>query len=70
MKKVLQCECGFLARADDEEGLVDEVQCHARDVHGMDLSHEEALLLAFRAELGTHPPLTSPRVTKAQREEQ
>jgi Protein of unknown function (DUF1059) len=48
---VLHCDCGFEARGADEAELVAQVQRHARDVHGMALSHEEALLLAFRAEL-------------------
>ena len=51
MDKVLHCDCGFEARAADEDGLVAEVQRHAREAHGMALSHDEALLLAFRAEL-------------------
>ena len=50
MDKVLKCECGFEARAADEEALVAEVQRHAREVHGMALSHDEALLFASRAE--------------------
>ncbi len=52
MDKVLHCECGFEARAADEEGLVAEVKRHARQAHGMALSHDQALLLAFQAELG------------------
>ena len=51
MDKVLHCDCGFEARAADEDGLVAEVRRHAREAHGMPLSHDEALLLAFRAEL-------------------
>jgi Protein of unknown function (DUF1059) len=49
--KVIRCDCGFEARAGHEDELVAEVQRHARDVHGMALSRDEALLLAFRAEL-------------------
>ena len=67
---MLQCEGGFLARADGEDGLVNEVQRHAREVHGMDLSHDDALLLAFRAELGTHAAVRTPRPKERQREEQ
>ena len=51
VEQVLHCECGFEARAEDEDGLVPEVRRHARDAHGMALSHLEALLLAFRAGL-------------------
>jgi len=59
VEKLLRCDCGFEARADDEEGLVAEVRRHARGAHGMSLSHDEALLLAFRAELDETAPLTS-----------
>ena len=51
---MLRCECGFEARAADEEGLVALVRRHAREAHGMALSHDDALLLAFRAELDQH----------------
>jgi hypothetical protein len=46
---VLECECGFEASAEDEDGLVVEIRRHAREKHGMTLSHCEALLLASRA---------------------
>jgi Protein of unknown function (DUF1059) len=49
--KVIHCDCGFDARSEDEERLVAEVQHHAREAHGMTLSHDEALLLVFRAQL-------------------
>lgn len=42
---MLHCECGFEARAADENGLVAEVQRHAREAHSMALSRDEALLL-------------------------
>lgn len=42
---MLHCECGFDARADDEEGLVAEVQRHAQEAHSMALSRQDALLL-------------------------
>ena len=61
MDKVLHCDCGFEARAADEEELVAEVQRHAREAHGMALSHDEALLLAFQAELGQHGTVTDSR---------
>ena len=70
MDKVLHCECGFEARAADEEGLVAEVQRHAREAHGMALSRDEALLLAFRAELDENAPLTIPRNTTVPTEEE
>jgi hypothetical protein len=49
--KVLHCECGFEARAANEDGLVAAVQRHAWEAHAMPLSHDEALLLASRGEL-------------------
>ena len=49
--KTLICDCGFIARAPDDVGLVTEVRRHAWEVHGMPLSHDEALLLLFHAEL-------------------
>jgi len=49
--KVIRCHCGFEARAELEKELVVEVQRHASDAHGMTLTHDEALLLVFRAEL-------------------
>jgi hypothetical protein len=55
---VLHCHCGFEARAADEDGLVVEVRRHAREAHGMALTHDEALLLAFRARLDEGAPTT------------
>jgi len=55
METVVRCDCGFETRSADEETLVAEVRRHARDAHGMALSREEALLLAFRAALDARP---------------
>ena len=68
--KVLHCHCGFEARAADEEGLVAEVQRHAREEHGMTLSHDEALLLAFRVELDENAPPTISRCTTTRTEKE
>jgi hypothetical protein len=70
--RALHCDCGFEARAADEEELVAEIQRHASDAHGMTLSHTEALLLAFRAELDEKALLTTPRetTTRTEKEEQ
>jgi predicted small metal-binding protein len=57
-RAVITCECGFEACAADEEGLVAAVRRHAAETHGMPLSHEDALLLVFRAELAAQ--LTTP----------
>jgi hypothetical protein len=50
MQKVLHCECGFEARAEDEDELIREVQRHALEAHGMTLTHAQVLALAARAE--------------------
>jgi len=55
VEAVITCECGFEARAAEEEGLVAEVRRHAAETHGMPLSHEDALLLVFRAGLAAQP---------------
>ena len=59
--RVITCECGFDARAADEEGLVAAVRRHAAEAHCMPLSHDEALLLVFHAELAAQP--TTPHDT-------
>jgi hypothetical protein len=58
---VLHCHCGFEARGEDEEALVAVVRRHAHRAHGMALTDDEALLLAFRAELDEEAPTTIPR---------
>ena len=68
MGAVITCECGFEARAADEEGLVAEVRRHAAEADCMPLSHEEALLLVFRAELAAQPT-TPPETTDPPEEE-
>jgi hypothetical protein len=59
--KVLHCDCGFAARAADEDALVAEIRRHAWEAHGMALLHDEALLVAFGAQLREEAPLPSPR---------
>ncbi len=68
---MLHCDCGFEARATDEDGLVAEVRRHALEAHGMALSHDEALQLAFRAQLDAKQPPTIPReaTTRTKEEE-
>ena len=51
MERVLHCDCGFQVRADDEADFVARVRRHALTDHGMQISPEEVLQLAFRAEL-------------------
>jgi predicted small metal-binding protein len=48
--KTVRCECGYEARAVCLEQLVLELQRHARDAHGIDFAHEQALLIVRRSE--------------------
>ena len=65
MNKTLKCDCGFEARAAHEDELVHQVRRHAQEAHGMTLSHDEVLLLAFRAELDANTAGTISRETTA-----
>ena len=60
---MLHCHCGFEARAADEDGLLAEVRRHAWEAHAMRLTDEEALMLAFRAQLDDQAPAAIPRQT-------
>jgi hypothetical protein len=51
MRKVLRCDCGYEVSADSDEELVADVRRHALDAHGMELTAEDALLMAFRVQL-------------------
>jgi len=46
MQKTIQCPCGYILRAEDDETLVSRAQEHAKKAHGMELSREEALAMA------------------------
>jgi hypothetical protein len=70
VERVLTCECGFDARAADEEGLVAEVRRHAAEAHCMPLSYDEALLLVFHAELAGAATAIPARPQTAETEEQ
>jgi Protein of unknown function (DUF1059) len=70
VETVLHCHCGFEARATGEARLVAEVQRHAWKAHGMALSHNEALLLVFRAELDEKAPNTVLPLTTRRNEEE
>lgn len=67
---MLHCHCGFEARGAHEYALVAEVRRHAREAHGMALSHDEALLLAFRAELDEEAQPTIPSRNNSSHDEE
>jgi len=68
MDKTLTCDCGYEARAGDDEALAAEVRRHASQAHGMALSHREARLLVFRGEATRLP--TTPRRTRTDSNEE
>lgn len=50
MAKVLECDCGYVARGEDDGELVAAAQTHARTSHGMELP---ARLILSRASLAS-----------------
>ncbi len=46
MKKVIQCPCGSLIEGRDDDEVVKKAQEHARTIHGMELSRDQALAMA------------------------
>ena len=42
----IECPCGTVLRGDDEEHVVAAAQDHARSVHDMELSDEQARAMA------------------------
>jgi hypothetical protein len=47
MTKVIQCPCGTVIRAEDDETIVVQAQRHAKDVHAMELTREQVLAMAI-----------------------
>ncbi len=46
MAKVINCPCGFVARAETDDELIAQVQKHAKEVHNMNATREEVLAMA------------------------
>lgn len=46
MQKIINCPCGFTVRAESDDQLVTKAQEHAKQVHQMDLTREQALAMA------------------------
>lgn len=46
MEKVINCPCGFIVNGATEEDLIARAQKHAKEVHQMELSREQALSMA------------------------
>jgi hypothetical protein len=49
MAKVLECDCGYVARGEDDGELVAAAQDHARKSHGMELPAQLVLSRAKTA---------------------
>lgn len=43
---IIECPCGTVLRGPDEDAVVAEAQAHAKAVHDMDLSAEDARSMA------------------------
>jgi predicted small metal-binding protein len=46
MEKVINCPCGYIVKGASDDELVAKAQQHAKQVHQMDLSREQALAMA------------------------
>ena len=46
MQKVINCPCGFIVKAETDDLLIAKAQEHAKQVHQMDLTREQALAMA------------------------
>jgi predicted small metal-binding protein len=46
MEHVIECPCGTVLRAADVETVVSEAQEHAKTVHDMELTDEQATTMA------------------------
>lgn len=46
MTKVIKCDCGFVIRGDSDDELATAAQAHAREVHDMEITVDQALAMA------------------------
>lgn len=46
MKKVIQCPCGTVIEGASDDDVVEKAQEHAKTIHNMELSREQALSMA------------------------
>ena len=46
MDKVINCPCGFIVKGETDDQIVSKAQKHAKEVHQMDLTREQALSMA------------------------
>jgi predicted small metal-binding protein len=50
MQKVINCPCGYIVRGENDNDVVARAQEHAKQVHQMELSREQALAMAKPAQ--------------------
>jgi predicted small metal-binding protein len=50
MEKIITCPCGFVPRGASDDEVVQKAQEHAKSVHAMELTREQALQMARPAE--------------------
>jgi len=46
MAKIIQCPCGARIEGQNDEDVVQKAQHHAREVHQMELTREQALAMS------------------------
>ncbi|KAA1420986.1 DUF1059 domain-containing protein [Nocardioides humilatus] len=46
MTKVINCDCGFVVRGDNDDELVRAAQAHASEAHSMQITAEQVLAMA------------------------
>lgn len=46
MTKIIKCDCGYIVRGESDDELVAAARKHAREVHDMDLTNDQALAMA------------------------
>ena len=46
MQKVINCPCGYVLKGESDDDVVKKAQDHAKQVHQMELSREQALSMA------------------------
>jgi predicted small metal-binding protein len=46
MEKIINCPCGFVLRGASDDEVVKKAQEHAKSVHDMELTREQALQMA------------------------
>lgn len=44
--KIIQCPCGYTLHGTDDDEVVTAARQHAAEVHGQELSHDQALSMA------------------------